>query len=127
MPRRLFYRHQHQLARQRVLDVRRIKRIDPKAPSQVLRQSRARRHEGRDADGRMVHQVLADTGEVVPDLDAHVLQMRRRAVAVAHQRSEEHTSELQSLMRNSYAVFCLKKQHSTIYTKRLHIKLTKSQ
>src|SRR3546814_4443436 len=29
------------------------------------------------------------------------------SVAVA--RSEEHTSELQSLMRNSYAVFCLKK------------------
>src|SRR3546814_4766391 len=28
-------------------------------------------------------------------------------------RSEEHTSELQTLMRNSYAVFCLKK---TIYT-----------
>src|SRR3546814_5488844 len=26
-------------------------------------------------------------------------------------RSEEHTSELQSLMRNSYAVFCLKKQN----------------
>src|SRR3546814_8621968 len=28
-------------------------------------------------------------------------------------RSEEHTSELQSLMRNSHAVFCLKKQHNT--------------
>src|SRR3546814_8887037 len=27
-----------------------------------------------------------------------------------HQRSEEHTSELQSLMRISYAVFCLKKK-----------------
>src|SRR3546814_11330185 len=27
-------------------------------------------------------------------------------------RSEEHTSELQSLMRNSYAVFCLKKKHN---------------
>src|SRR3546814_6915457 len=27
-----------------------------------------------------------------------------------HVRSEEHTSELQSLMRNSYAVFCLKKK-----------------
>src|SRR3546814_3927246 len=27
-------------------------------------------------------------------------------------RSEEHTSELQSLMRISYAVFCLKKQHT---------------
>src|SRR3546814_3875663 len=30
--------------------------------------------------------------------------------AVAHNRSEEHTSELQSLMRISYAVFCLKKK-----------------
>src|SRR3546814_19472 len=30
------------------------------------------------------------------------------------QRSEEHTSELQSLMRISYAVFCLKKQKKTI-------------
>src|SRR3546814_3147203 len=29
-------------------------------------------------------------------------------------RSEEHTSELQSLMRNSYAVFCLKKKKLTI-------------
>src|SRR3546814_2155981 len=27
-------------------------------------------------------------------------------------RSEEHTSELQSLMRTSYAVFCLKKKHT---------------
>src|SRR3546814_7106554 len=32
-------------------------------------------------------------------------------------RSEEHTSELQSLMRISYAVFCLKKQHFTTITK----------
>src|SRR3546814_9198134 len=29
-------------------------------------------------------------------------------------RSEEHTSELQSLMRNSYAVFCLKKKQQQI-------------
>src|SRR3546814_9261760 len=29
-------------------------------------------------------------------------------------RSEEHTSELQSLMRISYAVFCLKKKHTNI-------------
>src|SRR3546814_2252235 len=29
-------------------------------------------------------------------------------------RSEEHTSELQSLMRNSYAVFCLKKKNKNI-------------
>src|SRR3546814_5551973 len=31
----------------------------------------------------------------------------------ASTRSEEHTSELQSLMRISYAVFCLKKQQNT--------------
>src|SRR3546814_8769660 len=30
----------------------------------------------------------------------------------ATSRSEEHTSELQSLMRNSYAVFCLKKKNT---------------
>src|SRR3546814_4547494 len=30
-----------------------------------------------------------------------------------HRRSEEHTSELQSLMRISYAVFCLKKKKTT--------------
>src|SRR3546814_9007195 len=36
--------------------------------------------------------------------------------AAAHglPRSEEHTSELQSLMRNSYAVFCLKKKNNTV-------------
>src|SRR3546814_1375456 len=37
-------------------------------------------------------------------------QPRRRA---DRQRSEEHTSELQSLMRISYAVFCLKKKKSS--------------
>src|SRR3546814_9471884 len=31
-------------------------------------------------------------------------------------RSEEHTSELQSLMRNSYAVFCLKKKKKAVST-----------
>src|SRR3546814_2531522 len=34
-------------------------------------------------------------------------------------RSEEHTSELQSLMRISYAVFCLKKQNYSIITKKI--------
>src|SRR3546814_5625669 len=33
-----------------------------------------------------------------------------QAVAKSWERSEEHTSELQSLMRISYAVFCLKKK-----------------
>src|SRR3546814_9112676 len=33
--------------------------------------------------------------------------------STARRRSEEHTSELQSLMRISYAVFCLKKKNNT--------------
>src|SRR3546814_9636582 len=37
----------------------------------------------------------------------------RKAIAFSRPRSEEHTSELQSLMRISYAVFCLKKKHKT--------------
>src|SRR3546814_5563919 len=38
------------------------------------------------------------------------LALHRAAAAVPRDRSEEHTSELQSLMRNSYAVFCLNKK-----------------
>src|SRR3546814_6891599 len=96
--------------------------------------------EGAEVTGHVdVHQVVADqvihdAGEGV---DRDVLQADRRGVLGAHQarfqhgeagghphheeaahqerkgvedRSEEHTSELQSLMRISYAVFCLKKK-----------------
>src|SRR3546814_7078380 len=38
-----------------------------------------------------------------------------------HARSEEHTSELQSLMRISYAVFCLKKKHIQKHNKQCTI------
>src|SRR3546814_4544887 len=36
-------------------------------------------------------------------------------------RSEEHTSELQSLMRISYAVFCLKKKNNRLTTHYMHM------
>src|SRR3546814_10625432 len=42
-------------------------------------------------------------------LYVHPTSHRRRRAGCRH-RSEEHTSELQSLMRISYAVFCLKKK-----------------
>src|SRR3546814_1389210 len=42
---------------------------------------------------------------------------QRPAPATQAVRSEEHTSELQSLMRNSYAVFCLTKKKRTEKTK----------
>src|SRR3546814_7026328 len=54
------------------------------------------------------------TGQVVVEVRVHrprqmAARERRRAVC----RSEEHTSELQSLMRISYAVFCLKQKKIT--------------
>src|SRR3546814_2435338 len=48
--------------------------------------------------------------QVGPREDAKPFHLRRRHRADAVERSEEHTSELQSLMRISYAVFCLKKK-----------------
>src|SRR3546814_1695263 len=54
----------------------------------------------------IIERVHAYGGIVISDA-ASVKNARRAA------RSEEHTSELQSLMRNSYAVFCLKK-HKTL-------------
>src|SRR3546814_2011127 len=52
---------------------------------------------------------------------------------VTASRSEEHTSELQSLMRNSYAVFCLKKKkniqnkkHKEINEQKKHLRKSKT-
>src|SRR3546814_10214605 len=42
-----------------------------------------------------------------------------QALRVRRERSEEHTSELQSLMRISYAVFCLKKKKQKTMTRRI--------
>src|SRR3546814_10368121 len=56
--------------------------------------------------------------------EAHILRPREGPcegaavrfgqVKIIHRRSEEHTSELQSLMRISYAVFCLQKKKNNI-------------
>src|SRR3546814_2306065 len=51
----------------------------------------------------------ADVGHVVAD---NGLLLQHPGGAARGGRSEEHTSELQSLMRISYAVFCLKKKKS---------------
>src|SRR3546814_3543321 len=63
--------------------------------------------------GEILH---AELGATYPGIQRVILGVAIIAVIL---RSEEHTSELQSLMRISYAVFCLKKknqhtqQHST--------------
>src|SRR3546814_8168893 len=53
----------------------------------------------------------ADVARIVLHLDPADKPREARAVHAA--RSEEHTSELQSLMRISYAAFCLKKKQNT--------------
>src|SRR3546814_6655971 len=54
------------------------------------------------------HAIHAAHQRVNGTLDPSVLEPLMRTLSPT-QRSEEHTSELQSLLRNSYAVFCLKK------------------
>src|SRR3546814_5410021 len=53
------------------------------------------------------------------DTHSHIQILLQSRAGFSHPRSEEHTSELQSLMRISYAVFCLKKtkkeQSATTY------------
>src|SRR3546814_2814323 len=61
---------------------------------------------------------------VAQHVGQHVAQLLH---AVDHDRSEEHTSELQSLMRISYAVFCLKKKNiikTTKYNILIHKNIT---
>src|SRR3546814_10450093 len=64
---------------------------------------RGTEHDGHHQRGHR-HPIEADVGIRPPTLAA---QLR------CDERSEEHTSELQSLMRISYAVFCLKQKNTT--------------
>src|SRR3546814_5430953 len=61
---------------------------------------------GRKVGNRDVVEQTAIAGA----LNREVLSDSEKATGAAQYRSEEHTSELQSLMRISYAVFCLKKK-----------------
>src|SRR3546814_2337573 len=68
-------------------------------------------------DQRVIDQHAEFAGEMVV-ADARLAQRRfARARTQTHgTRSDEHTSELQSLMRISYAVFCLKKKTAERYS-----------
>src|SRR3546814_1974080 len=52
-------------------------------------------------------------GGICSTVDGGFMQYMHRNSPASIWRSEEHTSELQSLMRISYAVFCLKKKSTT--------------
>src|SRR3546814_8888849 len=70
--------------------------------------------------GLDTHQRAIDAGDTAGGCSVHVV-----TPTLDDGRSEEHTSELQSLMRSPYAVFCLKKQiteqHQTDTTSQLYI------
>src|SRR3546814_7609626 len=90
---------------------------------------RAARRRRRAAGGRRplarLRQVAATGAQGRPRHRALRYGDGPRAGAAAHRavaRSEEHTSELQSLMRISYAVFCLKKKNSNMRGTTTHIK-----
>src|SRR3546814_8766624 len=78
-------------------------RSDDPCPDPVARHRRGTRRPRRRLDGGPRHERFPDRDHVRRDVG-------RRT------RSEEHTSELQSLMRLSYAVFCLKKKNNTAAT-----------
>src|SRR3546814_5746324 len=67
----------------------------------------------RGAVHERTHPLRGKQTAVTRELPVHYWSVARLRAAYASgevARSEEHTSELQSLMRNPYAVFCLKKK-----------------
>src|SRR3546814_8617880 len=78
------------------------------APLRACRRTRSGHAAG--ADDRSCDGRTADDGRAGRPVASARNRDRGRCGAVA--RSEEHTSELQSLMRLSYAVFCLKKKNT---------------
>src|SRR3546814_8160474 len=69
-----------------------------------------RQQVGVGTDDRPVHERTGDEGDVPQSRVVRGEHREASRTAALEVRSEEHTSELQSLMRISYAVFCLKKK-----------------
>src|SRR3546814_10726939 len=63
------------------------------------------------AERRKALDILTNCDDVLAEMDLIEASESAASKQVMLQRSEEHTSELQSLMRISYAVFCLKKKN----------------
>src|SRR3546814_4489969 len=87
-------------------------RTDTPFPYTTLFRSRAEVHRGdrRQLWRRQLRDVRAVLRRALPVDVAKREDQRDGRRAGGERRSEEHTSELQSLMRISYAVFCLKKK-----------------
>src|SRR3546814_3381098 len=64
-------------------------------------------------EGNAALELALDDRDVDDATDIDSVEATARDLTHHAERSEEHTSELQSLMRISYAVFCLKKKNKT--------------
>src|SRR3546814_1191303 len=82
----------------------------------VARQRGAYRGRKRSLSDEMVAELhrRVDDGERKAVIARDLGISRETLYQYLRARSEEHTSELKSLMRNSYAIFCLKKKKKTI-------------
>src|SRR3546814_3731146 len=63
---------------------------------------------------KKLRRIYANRADAEAAAQGEASKRKRGAFTFEYERSEEHTSELQSLMRNSYAVFCLKKKKTKI-------------
>src|SRR3546814_8623620 len=88
-------------------------RTDTLFPYTTLFRSDSRSQHGTNSIGCATSPALVRNRFVIFECAGHIAQPdNARCAVVDCPRSEEHTSELQSLMRISYAVFCLKKKKS---------------
>src|SRR3546814_6854995 len=90
------------------------------APGEKFRGRSDHRAYERAPVGCEPQKLLAPRSRALDNLDHLVRWTRGVANDLGDIRSEEHTSELQSLMRISYAVFCLKKKNIYYKTTKLH-------
>src|SRR3546814_10297085 len=101
----------HSTGKRRAIDQLRLAEYSAKAVGAMARVSR----EDADVAELDVWHKAGTAGFIVRSTAGDRFFVEVREIDV--DRSEEHTSEPQSLMRNSYAVFCLKKNTKSSHTK----------
>src|SRR3546814_4396518 len=98
-------------------------RLRPASSEPGVLMSSTRDTRGSTAEMSIAPEVSSDTA--YPASHSRCSRPMQRFCDSGSPRSEEHTSELQSLMRISYAVFCLKKKKQTMKHTQLDVRKMK--
>src|SRR3546814_10268944 len=93
------------------------------SPSSACSTSKVRNRSMAVMSDKWIRAQALESGMIEPFVDR---QTRDGCISYGLSRSEEHTSELQSLMRISYAVFCLKKKKTIKYKLKIHRRIHKN-